>query len=227
MGAFDILRNTPIDAVGYLAAVLMIGAFAMRTMIPLRVCGIVASALFIAFGYLSRNYPVLILHLILLALNGFRLYQMVQLTRQVIEVSQGDLNIDWLKPFMSSRHVARGTVVFRKGNPASELFYVASGRFRVTETGTEMDAGSLVGELGFLTPDDTRTATLECVEEAVVLRISYDQMKQLYFQNPKFGFYLMRLASLRLIRDARRVIRLPPVHPSGQSRGQGRPSSRS
>ena len=215
MNALDMVRNVPLDVVGYLAALLTIGAFAMRTMIPLRVCGIAASLLFIAFGYFSRNYPVLILHLILLPLNGFRLYQMVQLSRQVIEASEGDLNIDWLKPFMSSRHVARGTVLFRKGDPASELFYIASGRFRIAETGTEMDAGSLVGELGFLTPDDTRTATLECAEEAVVLRISYDQMKQLYFQNPKFGFYLMRLASLRLIRDARRAIRLPDAHPTG------------
>jgi hypothetical protein len=201
MSAFDILRNTPVDVVGYLAALLMIGAFATRTMVPLRVCGIAASALFIAFGYLSDNYPILILHLILLPLNGFRLYQIVQLTRQVIEASEGDLNIDWLKPFMSSRHVARGTLLFRKGDPAGELFYIASGRFRIAETGTERGAGALVGELGFLAPDDTRTATLECVDEAVVLRISYDQMKQLYFQNPKFGFYLMRLASQRLFRE--------------------------
>ena len=128
MNALGILRNAPVDVVAYLAALLMIGAFAARTMIPLRACGLAASALFIAFGYLSRNYPVVILHLILLPLNGFRLYQIMQLTRQVIEASEGDLNIDWLKPFMSSRHVARGTVVFRKGDPASELFYVASGR---------------------------------------------------------------------------------------------------
>src|SRR6516225_10540426 len=150
MNALDILRNVPLDGIAYLAALLTIGAFAMRTMIPLRVGGFAASALFIAFGYFSRNYPVLILHLILLPVNGFRLYQMVQLTRQVIEAGQGDLNIDWLKHFMSSRHVARGTVLFRKGDPASELFYIASGRFRIAETGAEMGAGPLVGELGFL-----------------------------------------------------------------------------
>jgi hypothetical protein len=44
--------------------------------------------------------------------------------------------------------------------------------------------GALVGELGFLAPDHARTRTLECVDKAVVLRISYDHMKQLYFQNP-------------------------------------------
>jgi len=214
MNALDMVRNVPLDVVGYLAALLTIGAFAMRTMIPLRVGGIAASALFIAFGYFSRNYPVLILHLILLPLNGFRLYQMVQLTRQAIEAGQGDLNIDWLKPFMSSGHVARGTVLFRKGDPAGELFYIASGRFRIAETGTERGAGALVGELGFLAPDDTRTATLECVDEAVVLRISYDQMKQLYFQNPKFGFYLMRLASQRLFREIAGRESEGAVHPS-------------
>ena len=43
----DIVRNAPLDAVGYLAALLTIGAFAMRTMIPLRTGAIAASALFI------------------------------------------------------------------------------------------------------------------------------------------------------------------------------------
>ena len=80
MNALGILRNAPVDVVAYLAALLMIGAFAARTMIPLRACGLAARALFIAFGYLSRNYPVVILHLILLPLNGFRLYQITLLS---------------------------------------------------------------------------------------------------------------------------------------------------
>jgi hypothetical protein len=220
MSALDILRNTPVDIVGYLAALLLVGAFAMTTMIPLRVCGILANVLFIAFGYLSRTYPVLILHVILLPLNAVRLYQMVQLTRRVIEASHGDLNIDWLRPFMSSRHIAKGAMLFQKGDPASELFYIASGRFRIREFGTERGPGALIGELGFLAPDQTRTGTLECVEEGVVLRISYDQMKQLYFQNQKFGFYLMRLANQRLFRDIERLESGMTDHGAGVARPQ-------
>jgi hypothetical protein len=214
MMIFDFFRYMPADFLGYAAALAMFVAFSMRTMISLRIGAITANVLFIVFGYLTLSYPVLGLHLALLPLNSFRLYQMVQLTRRVTEASHGDLNMDWLMPFMSSRPVASGAVLFRKGDPADELFCIVSGRFRISEIGTELGSGALVGELGFLAPNHTRTHTLECVEGAVVMRISYDQMKQLYFQNPKFGFYFMRLASQRLFRDIARLESQVAVHPS-------------
>jgi CRP/FNR family transcriptional regulator, cyclic AMP receptor protein len=59
----------------------------------------------------------------------------------------------------------------------------------------------LVGEMGFLAPDNRRTQTLECVEDSEVLTISYDELRQLYFQNPEFGFYFLRLTSERLFQN--------------------------
>ncbi len=38
-----------------------------------------------------------------------------------------------------------------------------------------------------------------------MLTISYLDLKQLYFQDPKFGFYFLRLTSERLFRDIRRL----------------------
>jgi CRP/FNR family transcriptional regulator, cyclic AMP receptor protein len=35
----------------------------------------------------------------------------------------------------------------------------------------------------------------------VLLRISYDSLKELYFQNPKLGFYFLRLVSERLFQN--------------------------
>ena len=186
------------EIVGYVAALVTLGTYSMKTMIPLRMFGIAANVLFIAFGYMAGIYPTLILHVVLLPLNSLRLYQMLQLTRRVIEASHGDLNMNWLKPFMTSRRVAAGEVLFRKGDRASEMFYIVSGRCLLKEMGLEIAAGAVVGELGFLSPDQARTRTLECVSDGVLLQISYDQMKQLYFQNPKFGFYLLRLTSQRL-----------------------------
>jgi CRP-like cAMP-binding protein len=43
------------------------------------------------------------------------------------------------------------------------------------------------------------------VEEGEALVISYDSVRQLFFQNPKFGFYFMRLATQRLFSDVRRL----------------------
>jgi CRP-like cAMP-binding protein len=55
--------------------------------------------------------------------------------------------------------------------------------------------------MGFLSPDHRRTQTLECLEAGEVLSISYDEVRQLYFQNPEFGFYFLRLTSERLFHN--------------------------
>jgi hypothetical protein len=38
-----------------------------------------------------------------------------------------------------------------------------------------------------------------------MLEISYDEVKQLYFQNPQFGFFFLQLTSQRLFADIRRL----------------------
>jgi CRP/FNR family cyclic AMP-dependent transcriptional regulator len=99
---------------------------------------------------------------------------------------------------MTARSVAAGTVMFRKGDRANEMLYLLSGKFQLTESGIELGAGSLVGELGLLSPDQTRTQTLECLEDGRYLAISYDQLKQLFIQNPQFGYFFLRLTTARL-----------------------------
>ena len=59
---------TFVEFLGYLAAVVTLGTYSMKTMIPLRICGITANVLFIAFGFLSPVYPTLALHAVLLPL---------------------------------------------------------------------------------------------------------------------------------------------------------------
>jgi hypothetical protein len=185
-------------AVGYCAATLVFLTFATRTMVPLRVIGIASNVCFIAYGYLQPAVPILILHAILLPLNGLRLHQMLRLTRQVAAASRSDLNLDWLKPYGSRRRVAAGEVLFAKGDPADRMAFVLGGRFRVAELGVELGAGQVVGELGLVAPGGARTRTVECVETGDILEVSYDQVRQLYFQNPAFGFYFLELTARRL-----------------------------
>ena len=78
------------------------------------------------------------------------------------------------------------------------MFYIASGCFRIPELGIQKVPGEFVGELGLLAPDGRRTQSLECVDQANVLAIRYDQVHELFFQNPDFGFYFMQLAAARL-----------------------------
>jgi CRP/FNR family cyclic AMP-dependent transcriptional regulator len=159
------------------------------------------------YGYLGGLYPVLILHFILLPLNGLRLREILRLARQISTATLGDLNMDWLKSFTSTRRAKSGDVLFRKGDVADAMFFVVSGRYRVAELGMDILSGQVVGELGLLAPNQLRTQTLECIDDGELLQITYEQLKQLYYQNPKFGFYFIQLASRRLFENIARLER--------------------
>jgi CRP/FNR family transcriptional regulator, cyclic AMP receptor protein len=189
------------EMAGYLAAFLVFLTFYMKTMVPLRVVGICSNCIFITYAYLGGLHPVLVLHLILLPLNVLRLREMLRLVREVRGVAQGDLNMDWLRPFTSVRRFKCGDVLFHKGDVADAMYFVVSGRFRLVEFGKDIFSGQIVGELGLLAPDQSRTQTLQCTEDGEMLQITYEQVKQLYYQNPEFGFYFLRLSTRRLFEN--------------------------
>ena len=193
------------EVLGYIAAFLVFLTFSMKTMIPLRIVGICSNVFFIAYGYLNPAYPLLVLHTALLPLNTLRLWQMFVLVRQIGDATKGDLNMDWLKPFTTSQSIKAGDALFKKGEKADTMYFVVSGEFRIPELKVPIGPGQVIGELGLLAPDQIRTQSMECVKDADVLRITYDQVKQLYFQNPKFGFYFLQLTSRRLFENVERL----------------------
>lgn len=193
------------ELLGYAAALCTLATFSMRTMVPLRCLGIASNLLFIVYGYSLPAYPVLLLHLTLLPVNIARLRQMKLLIDRVRHASRGDGSMEWLKPFMSKSHIAAGEVLFRKGDPATEMYYVLTGRLRLREIDVAIEEGEVVGELGMLAPDHRRTFTVECSETADLLMITYDQVRELFFQNPSFGFYFLSLTSRRLFDNLERL----------------------
>ncbi|MFL4991153.1 MAG: Crp/Fnr family transcriptional regulator [Microvirga sp.] len=193
------------EAIGWLGAVLAVTGSAMRTIIPLRCIGIGANICSLIFSSFTGNYPSLVVNLILLPLNGMRLYQMLGLIKRVKQASRSDLSMDWLKPFMTRHKTRTGELLFAKGDVADCMFFTISGRYRLKEIDIELLQGQVVGEMGFMSPSNTRTQTLECLEAGEVLSISYDEVRQLYFQNPEFGFYFLRLASERLFSNMEKM----------------------
>lgn len=187
-------------AAGFYAA-----TFLMRTMVPLRVFGILSALFFMAYGALGGAITTFLMYLCLLPINSVRLYQIVKLVKKARVAVQGDLAIDWLKPFMDKRTYRKGDILFRKGQVAKEMFLTTTGKYLVTEIGVELPPGRLVGELGFLTPNNRRTATVECLEDGAVLTISYDRLLEVYFGYPDFGYFFLRLASDRLLQNNARL----------------------
>jgi CRP-like cAMP-binding protein len=93
----------------------------------------------------------------------------------------------------------------KKGDSADEMFLTVTGKFLVTDFGIELPPGRLMGELGFLTPNNKRTATVECIEDGQVLTITYEKLLEIYFQNPQFGYYFLVLTSQRLLENNARL----------------------
>ena len=186
---------------GYLGAILVIISFLMKTMVPLRVITILSNICFIVYSGFLAQYPTLFMHVILLVLNGVRTYQIILLVRRVRSASQGEQTLGALKPFMRRSHFKAGDVVFRKGQPADNLYYLVSGQFCVTEVGKTLAAGDFVGELALFAPGRLRTQTVKCVSGGEVLLISYEHVTELYYDNPDFGYHLLRLTTGRLFQN--------------------------
>jgi hypothetical protein len=77
------LQNTQAPPAAFFASIFVVATLSMRTMIPLRVFGILTNVILIASAIPTRNYPTLMLHTVLLPLNTYRLHQMLQLVRDV------------------------------------------------------------------------------------------------------------------------------------------------
>lgn len=190
-----------VDFLGYAAGAAVFATYSMKTMIPLRLVGIVSNCLFVLYGYISGAVPVFLLHLLLLPLNVWRLRQMVMLIAKVKHAAAGDLSIGWLRPFMSARHCVPGDILFRVGDRADRMFYVVSGSFRLVELDLPMFSGALIGEIGLVSPGNRRTLTFRCDKPGELLEMDYERVREMYFQNPQFGFYLLRLIGERLVRN--------------------------
>jgi Cyclic nucleotide-binding domain len=188
---------------GYLGALLIAASFMVRTMIPLRALSAGSNICIMVYAYLDAQYPTLALNAALLPLNILRLLQMMKLVHRVRTAARGNKTMEWLKPYMKRRRYNQGQRLFQKGDRADTMYYVVSGTFRVPELDVYLRPGEFVGELGLLAPDGLRTQSLECVVRGDLLAISYDQVYELFFQNPDFGFYFMQLASARLFNVVR------------------------
>ena len=200
----ELAQMSWVEVAGYVASVLVFGTFYMKTMIPLRVVGILSNIAFMIYGAGEHLYPVLILHAILLPLNCVRLIQMQTLIKKVRDAAKGDCSMEWLIPYMQSRSLKKG-VLFRKGDVADEMYMLLKGSIRLTDVGVTIGPGTVLGEIGIFAPSRQRMDTAICESDVEVATISRDKVRQLYHQNPKFGFYLINLVTERLLQNVSKV----------------------
>src|SRR5579875_3791898 len=186
---------------GYVAAALWLAALFMRAPVHLRQLAILSSAAFLVYGLLVRQWPVVVLFAILLPLNVWRLRELGILTKKVQAALTGDLSMEWLRPFMQPRKFVAGEYIFRKGDPQTDVLYIVSGTVRLPEIEVTVGSGELLGEMAIFSPTMERSLSAVCVTDVESLHMPTDSVLKLYFQNPEFGLYLVRLITRRLLQD--------------------------
>ena len=192
-------------SVGVAGMLVIVSAF-VKTMIPLRWLAVGSNLGFIVYGLAHPAPMMVVLHLVLLPVNLWRVRQMIGLTRRVAAVAVDPEQMEnWLRPYMRSRRHRAGATIFAVGAPADRMYFLVSGRVELPEIGESMGPGEMFGEIAFFTPDRVRRSGARCATDCTLMSIDEDTFRQLVYQNPDFGLEIVRLIATRLSADIRRL----------------------
>jgi CRP/FNR family cyclic AMP-dependent transcriptional regulator len=190
---------------GVIGTVLLCASFVVKSMLRLRALALASNVVFIAWGYVEWVWPTLALNSVILPLNAWHIWEIRRLSKEIARATEDSPVSQWLLPHMRRRSFKAGEVLFRKGDAADELIYIASGELRMEEIGERVGPGELIGEIGLFSPEKRRTQSLVCETDGELYHMTGEMIFRLYYQNPKLGFYLMRLVAQRLLRDVQRL----------------------
>ena len=208
---------TWIEMIGYAGTLSALAMLCMTTMLHLRVVALITSVLLFVFAFMSDIYPTMVLQMLLFPINGYKLLQILKLVGSTEKpADQGGLSFATLKPLMTRRRLAAGTTLIRKGDVADKLYYLDEGQLVVADIGKVLQPGAVTGEIGVFAADQRRTATVLCQTGCVVYELTERRTKELYFQNPGFGYAVMQLIITRLVENQQSrqpQVAAPPVAP--------------
>ena len=188
-----------VAAIGWLGSILTIATYAMNTMMPLRILAIASSISYLIYAYLLQLWPLLGMELALLPINCYRLWQIVTLRDLVAQAKDGTAtDFSVIKAYGKKRRITAGSLIFKRGDPVDQLYFIGSGRVLIEEVGIEVSSGDIFGEIAFFTDAATRTATARCVEEAEVYEIDKKRFMRLQFEDPGFGLSVLRTVTRRI-----------------------------
>ena len=195
----------PIEMLGYAASVLVFLTFCMKTLVPLRIAAISSNLAFLAYGFGAGLMPIMLLHGLLLPLNILRTWQQISTMWTVRRAAKGNVSIDLLLNSMTRGRMAKGDVIFRKGDSADRLYYLGSGQILLQEIDKTIGAGVLFGEIGVFSHEHARTATAICSIPGEIYSLEEDRILKLCHEYPEFGFALTRLIASRLVENQARL----------------------
>lgn len=190
---------------GFLAALLVLATFSVKTMLPLRLLGIASNLAFIIYGLMTGALPIWLLHAILLPLNLWRLFEIQNISRRIRRTRHYGYELEPILPLMNWEKFSAGETLFAKDDPADRLYVLVSGEVLIPEAGISIEPGTLFGEFGLFTKSGLRTSSAVCQSDVEARSMSREEVDRLYFQNPEFGLALMTIITTRMAGNIERL----------------------
>lgn len=190
------------QVIAWLAAAMVFLSFFMKTIVPLRTLAIGSNVLFISYALMGLHYgvfdkvlPIFVLHVALLPLNIYRLRQVSATVRSIREASGKNQTLEFLIPFMKSESLRQGAEIFRKGDEAKHIFMIRQGHVALPEINKTLGPGAFFGEVGIFADAGKRTLSAVCSDDCELLSITREKVIELFYQEPRFGFFIVRAMS--------------------------------
>lgn len=88
--------------------------------------------------------------------------------------------------------ISAGETLLEEGEGSNQLYWVMEGRFKVTTKVrnvrvevNQLGPGDLIGEIAFI-DQKPRSATVTALTDAQVIRLEYDEFKEMLEESPKW-----------------------------------------
>jgi len=110
------------------------------------------------------------------------------------------INLRFFEHDPNTQDFPAGSVVFRTGDPGTEMYVVRSGEVDIVVNGVTLEtveAGGILGEMALI-DQETRSADAIAKSDSVLVRVDKKRFEYLVQQTPFFALQMMKLLVKRL-----------------------------
>src|SRR5215471_1138555 len=114
-------------------------------------------------------------------------------------VAVDESGFEWPLAFMRREQFKKGEYLFKTGEPADRLFYIANGSIRLPELGRLMEAGQVIGEVGIFSPNRSRSASALAEEDVDTYTMGREEVCRLMSRDPGLATSLIEVVLKRML----------------------------
>ena len=149
-----------------------------------------------------------------LPLNLLRLKQVKTAIKSLHDSNNREQTLEFLIPYMKTESYPRGHRLFSQGDDANCMYLIRSGQLELPEIGKFIGPGVALGEVGVFTEHARRTTSAVCTQDCELYSVTADKVMELFYQEPRFGLYIVRAMSRYLANEQLSAANAAPTSPS-------------